>query len=377
MAFDRNKYKPSKVVDLKDKEEEVSNKTASNGVNFNNFLKIKKGVNKIRIFPAHEGTVKNLYTQAKTTSWLPQEVESEDKDGKKTTEIKRKPIFNSRIHGGTRKDLVEEYATFIINQMKEKYEDDKKGLEKAIKPIIHWKTGIRPGTSWVVYAKKVLSDGSAEYGRLEMTNGTKEKLNVIAATEDEDEAIMTDPFTHPDDGKMIRINYDPDVEGAKMYTASLLYKTDAPLTDEELKDFEKATSLEDIYVNSFKREHFELQLSGLEIFDNEHGFGAFTHDDWLDICDEIDKYYPENEDDQDEEGDQTDEDVEDETEQEDKTSDDQEDGEDEEPFEKDEEEEPKADAKPSAKEKAPAKKGSSRMSAMKAKYKKKAVKTES
>jgi len=379
MAFDRNKYKPAATADLKSKEEEVNDKIFSGGMNFIKFLSVKTGTNKLRIFPAHTGTKGNIWIQPKTTSWLPQEIEEKDEDGKKSKKIARRPIFNSRIHGGTRKDLVEEYITFVINQQKEKFGDDKEGLEKAIKPILNWKVGIKPQTTWVAYVKRVLMDGTAEYGRFEFTIGTKNQLNAIAATEDEDEAITTDPFTHPDDGKMVKLVYDPEKKGGDKYAATIMYKTDAPLSDEELQDFEndKIRSLEELYVNSFQRSDFGKQLTGLEIFDNENGYEAFTHDDWLDIVEEIDKYYPEDdeEEDQDEDSGEDNEEDEDSTEQEDETSEDKNEDEDEDeeepPFEddKEEEEKPKEDKKTSSK-KNTSKKGKSRMELMKEKYKK-------
>jgi len=140
------------------------------------------------------------------------------------------------------------------------------------------------------------ADGSKEFGLIEFTDGVKGKLNEISAREDADTTIVTDPFTNTDEGKAIQITKDSTVKDKKnTYKVSLLWEKNVPLSDEELQELQKLDSLESMFKDSYKRSDYTKALKGLEIFDNKNGFGIFEHDDFLDICEEIDKYYPENE----------------------------------------------------------------------------------
>jgi hypothetical protein len=259
------------------------------------WLSISAGANKFRIFPAHEGTKGNLFIFPKAVSWLPQEVkviDKDDKDKKERIEIKNRPIFNSKVHGGTAMDLVEEYVKFATKHFTEEIAD-KKDLEKKLEPILNWKTGIKPKTSWVCYANEMKIDGTKEFGKLEFPNSVREQLNTLSATEDADQSITVDPFTHPDNGKAILIKYDPNnTDAKKKYATSLLWQNNWALTDEELEEFDKVEKLENLFKNCFKRSDFEKQMKGLEIFDAKNKFNIFSFDAFLDIVEKIDAYFP-------------------------------------------------------------------------------------
>lgn len=293
MAFDRSKFKATQVATLK--EQEAANKTANNNSDNDGrvpFHKIEEGTSKWRIMPAHPDS--KSFMQPKQVHWLPQEV-TYTKDGKEITEIKRRPIFNSRTHAGTSKDIIEEYINFVTKMVYEEVQDQDE-RKKRLFNLTDWKVGVRGRTTWIVYAQKI--EGKAKtLGRLELPGLIKDKMNELAITEDQSDAVIqTDPFTDPDTGKAILITYDKtQKEPAKKYAATLEWRGDYKLTDGELEELMGADSLESIYKNSYKRKDFERALDGLRIFDEENGYNAFGHDDWLDICEHMDKMYPEEE----------------------------------------------------------------------------------
>lgn len=292
MAFDRSKFKATAISTLK--EQEAENKSA----NMNNaqdgkipFHQIPEGTSKWRIMPAHPEC--KSYMAAKQVHWLPQEVTYE-KDGKEVTEIKRRPIFNSRTHGNTSKDIVEEYIAFVTKLVYDEVQDPEERKKKLFN-LTDWKTGVKGRLTWITYAQRI--EGNARtLGRLELPSLVKDKMNELAITDDtSDDVIQTDPFTDPDTGKAILITYDKSQkEPAKKYGATLEWRGNYSLNDEELEAFMEADTLESIYKESYKRKDFEKALAGLRIFDEDNRYNAFGHDEWLDICEQIDKFYPEN-----------------------------------------------------------------------------------
>jgi len=207
--------------------------------------------------------------------------------------IKNKPIFNSKVHGGTKKDLIEEYIAFTSKSLKEQY-PDQAVLKTKLDPITNWKTGLNPKTTYIGYGQIIKIDGSKEFGRIEITYSVKEQHNVISNNGDASAAIVMDPFTDPDKGKAVCLKYDKgNSDAKKIYSTTLLWQNDYTLTDDELATFMECDSLEKLYTNSFKRSDFEKQLAGLQLFDAKNGYNTFTHDSFLDIVEEIDSYYPE------------------------------------------------------------------------------------
>jgi hypothetical protein len=147
---------------------------------------IDEGHNTFRIFPSHQEGKPFIY--AKTVIWLPQEVEMKNKDGEVVkdragnpkTEIKNRPIFNSRVHGSTEKDIVEEYVTFAEKVFRDEIQDAEE-LDKRLKKLFDWKVGIKPKTTCIVYGKKIkyTNDGdikSSEFGRLAVLTNSRLKV---------------------------------------------------------------------------------------------------------------------------------------------------------------------------------------------------------
>lgn len=290
MAFDRSKFKATDVSTLKQQEAQNKAPRANNQEGRVSFHTIPEGQSKWRIMPAHPDC--KSFMAAKQVHWLPQEITYE-KDGKEITEIKRRPLFNSRTHAGTSKDIIEEYISFVTKQVYDETQDPEERKNKLFN-LTNWKVGVRGRTTWIVYAQKI--EGNAKtLGRLELPGLVKDKMNELAITEDQsDDVIQTDPFTDPDTGKAILITYDKSQkEPVKKYATNLEWRGNYALSDAELEELMEADSLEKIYKNSYKRKDFERALNGLRIFDEENGYNAFAHDEWLDICELIDKMYPE------------------------------------------------------------------------------------
>lgn len=292
MAFNRNQFKATQASALKEQEQSVNDMLYQKN---RKYLRIEDGTNKIRFFPAHPGTSNFIYP--KVVSWIPILVEKKDDKGNVIKEIMKKPIFNSRVHGKTKKDLVEEYLKFVTLRITEEIQDETERNKKLF-PVNNFKGkyNLTNRSSWVAYVKKVNGDNSSDFGLIELTVGIKSQMNTIANINDEDAPIAVDPFSHPDNGKQLKIYKNPKAEDKKkIYTCTLLWQPeyDSPLSDKELEEFMKFDSLESLFVNSFKRSDFEKQLEGLQIIDQECNFNIFSDDAWLDIVEEINGYYPE------------------------------------------------------------------------------------
>lgn len=292
MAFDRSKFKATDVSTLQQQEDANKTPRTTNQDGRVSFHQIPEGTSKWRIMPAHPDC--KSFMAAKQVHWLPQEITYE-KNGKEVTEIKRRPLFNSRTHGSTSKDIIEEYISFVMKQVYDEIQDPEERKNRLFN-LTNWKVGVRGRVTWIVYAQKI--EGNAKtLGRLELPGLVKDKMNELAITEDQsDDVIQTDPFTDPDTGKAILITYDKSQkEPVKKYATTLEWRGNYTLTDEKLEELMEADSLEKIYKNSYKRKDFEKALEGLRIFDEDNGYNAFAHDEWLDICELMDKMYPEDE----------------------------------------------------------------------------------
>jgi hypothetical protein len=296
MGFDRSQFKATQVSTLKEQEKQNASPRVNNMDGRVPFHTFQEGTSKWRIMPSHPGA--KSFMAAKQVHWLPQEVKYQ-KDGKDIVEIKRRPVFNSITHAGTSKDIVQEYITFVTKRIYDATQDPEDRKQK-LHNLTNWKVGVKGRTTWIVYAQ-LIEGKSRTLGRLELPGLVKDKMNELAITEDQsDDVIQTDPFTHPDTGKAILITYDrSQKDPSKKYSCNLEWRGDYSLSDNELEELMNADSLEDIYKDSYKRSDFEKALNGLRIFDEESGYNAFADDHWLDICENLDSMYPEDEDEED------------------------------------------------------------------------------
>lgn len=297
MTIDRSAFRATPVVKLEEQSSKINKILGSSGNRAEN-LTLDEGENKIRIYPARENEKSFIYLRS--VVFLPQEIEWEGK-----TEIKLKPIFNSRVHGNTPKDIVEEYVKFSIAKIMENSTDQRE-TETKISYLNGFRdsrgkfnSGLNFQNKWVCYIDKHVSVGK-QFGTLDITPGTKDKLIKLAAIEAADEPLVTDPYTDLDNGVCVIITVDPKAKPADYYSVRLEEVKEklsrrlvpTPLTDSDLENFLKYPSLESLYVNSYKRSDFEKAINGLKIFDEKNKIGTFQYDAWFDIVDEIDAYYP-------------------------------------------------------------------------------------
>jgi uncharacterized protein YeeX (DUF496 family) len=290
MSTDRSKFKATSVATMQQQEKAVSKMVRQNDSERTEYLHLDEGTNKVRIFPAHPDSKSFIYPYGRW--WLPKEV-SYEKNGETITEIKKRPIYNARVHGGAQKDIVEEYVKFTTKILSDEIADEA-SLKEEIEKLTHWKTGLKLKPEWVVYCQKIVN-GQKQFGLMTFSNGVKNKLNELAITDDDSESpISTDPFTDVDEGKAVLITYKPKEKQAKdVYKATLEWKGNYALTDEELVMFEKLDSLEKLFTGVYTRKDFDLAVAGLKMFDADSRFNTFDHDEWIDTIEEMQKLWPE------------------------------------------------------------------------------------
>ena len=274
----RSQLKATPIKKLKkqvDEDNEMIGAYASN-----EYLNLEDGKTiKIRIFPAHPG-VENFYI-SKKCYWL--SVAGNDGD------MRRTQVLDSRAHGGTKMDLVDEYVKWA----KKKWAKDSDRLN-ALTESGPNSNSLNPQYSWLCYADKVTPDGQLRAKLWEFKKMVRDYLNKLAFSEDEDEAIEIDPFTDPDEGLPVLVKYmkNPNKKkGENYYEVSFPKKVAArPLTDEEIEYFMSLKPLSEILPKYGLRD-FERALEGLQNFDEENEMGLFEDDDWLEHVEEIKAQY--------------------------------------------------------------------------------------
>ena len=119
-------------------------------------------------------------------------------------------------------------------------------------------------------------------------------MNRLTFTEDDDEAIETDPFTDIDEGLPVMVGYNKTPnrkKGENYYDVAFAKKpTPRPLTDAELEYFSGLKPLNEI-IGKYTIADFDRALAGLQIFDEENEIGLFDDDDWLEKVEEIRAQY--------------------------------------------------------------------------------------
>ena len=274
----RDQFKPTSVKSLKKVAEEDEKML---GISSNEYLQLEdKKTIKVRIFPAHPG-VESFYVRRKCY-WLP----FQRNDG----EMGRTSVNDSVIHGGTKYDLIDEY----VKAAKKFINGDSDKLEAIV-----GRDGLLPSYSWICYADKVQPDTELKAKLWEFRKVVRDALNRLTFTEDEDEAIETDPFTDIDEGLPVMVSYNKNPnrkKGENYYDVAFAKKpTPRPLTDAELEYFSTLKPLNEI-IGQYTMQDFDRALAGLQIFDEEHEIGLFDDDDWLEKVEEIRAQYDSDED---------------------------------------------------------------------------------
>lgn len=316
--FNRDEFKPSSVSSLEGEDKKVDKLLGRDRGN-SNYLRIEPGRNIFRIFPPHPSKTPNLFIEARVTSQLPFLVEEKDDRGEVVMENGRpkmvertKHVFNGKVHGGLPFDIVEEYISRVIEKSKKMFTERSKEQTNFLRFIYGAYNpknkaenlfGINYSQKWVMYVKKILDveKETFEYGRLEVGKAVKNRLNEIAAIESQNQAITTDPFSHPDEGITITITYNSQADSPQDF-----YKTDLfmprqgnnirlfPLTDEDLNWLITQESLATQFQNCFKRKDLDLQIQGLERLDQKSGYGIFNDPSFIKQIEQILLLVPED-----------------------------------------------------------------------------------
>lgn len=332
MTFDRSKFKATRAVELKqdDKRTEstVRNRTAS--ADYLDIpekaVKAAKGTKTytMRIFPYHPEGGGRLFAEAKVVHWLKVMLPKRDSEGKVETdnkgkeilELKSKPIFNSRIHAGTPKDIIEEYIKFAEKVAKENYPSNEANQKAYLEPIYGGFNskfdGLMARQSWVAYAYSLNSDGSKDFGRWEIGKAVKDRLNKISAIEGANDPLGTDPFTDLAEGRYVKVTYNGSATKSQdYYTTELDTSFDkksgkvnfAPLSDADLEKFMACPSLHKMFVDVYKMKDYDMAIDGLNHFDSQAyevkidgksekiTYGLFGYEEFLNTCEEISNYY--------------------------------------------------------------------------------------
>ena len=269
-----------KATSLKKLQKQIDEDNAAIGANSNEYLNLEDGKTvKIRIFPAHPGE-ENFYV-AKKCYWLT--IVGNDGDPR------RIQVLDSRLHGGTKMDVVEEYVKYAKRACK--------GDASKLEAITGQRDSLNPSYSWLCYADTVREDEQLRARLWEMKKMVRDALNRMAFSEDEEEAIEVDPYTDVDEGLPVLVTYrkNPNKKkGENFYEVAFPKKVKArPLTDEEIEYFMSLKPLSEILA-AYGLSDFERALEGLQNFDEEHEIGLFEDEDWLAHLEEIRSQYDDN-----------------------------------------------------------------------------------
>lgn len=310
MAFSRERFQAAKLEANKKISDEVE-KTFKSNLSRGDYHTIDEGSNYFRMMPPHDPEDPSM--QARVVYWLDCKVE-EMKDDKPTGKyiIKSRPIFDSRIHGGTAKDIIDEYINYTKKNIYASVQD-KDERSKLLAPINGWRDrsgkwnpGILPNQSFVCYATKgeIIPEN---IGRLELWKKDKETLEKLNISEENNEPIMTDSFSDPNEGVQFIVTKKRDDKGV-LYTmiqknnfnprgtkdisnAANEWLSSQIVSDEVLQKLEEMEPLSKQFKNVYKKSDFDRALEALMMFDEKNGYGTFEDDEFNKIVEEVASYY--------------------------------------------------------------------------------------
>ena len=270
----RSQFKATPIKKLK---KHVEDDNTLFGASNNEYLNLEDGKSvKIRIFPPHPGK-ENFYV-AKKCYWL--------SFAKRDGDMGRGAINDSRLHGGTKMDVVEEYSKMATKFCAK--DSDK------LDAISGDKDSLKPTYSWMAYASKVSSDEELHPMLWEFKKMVRDAMNKLAFSEEDDDAIEIDPFTDPDEGLPILVKYlkSPNrKKGENYYETSFPKKNIAyPLTDEVLEAFMALKPLDEI-IGKYNMRDFDRAVEGLQNFDETNEIGLFENEAWIEKLEEIRSQY--------------------------------------------------------------------------------------
>lgn len=309
----RTQFKPTTVAAQVEADQKTQAFT-QNGDRNADFIKLEPGRNILRIYPPHpgEGTT---FSEPCRTVYLPMLKPEYDTNNRPVLDRNQQPvmkegfkaIFDSKLHGGTQKDIVDEYCKFAEYMAKAMFEGDAQKIKTFLDPvkgqpgIANGHKGIQYQMTWVMYVDKLVGE-SRVFGRFQYKTSIKKRLQEIASVESSTNPLGIEPFTSVDEGLALSVTYNKEATQPSDY-----YKVDVyapmiqgtggqiqlfPISDERLDTFLKVKSLKELYSNVYTRRDFELALNALEYFDAKHRLGLFQEPEFIAIIEEIDAYYP-------------------------------------------------------------------------------------
>ncbi len=311
MSSFRSQFKATPLAVIDAAEAEVEAIIGSSDSTYARFHELKHGDNRFRIYPAHPSQEKSYtFYELMSVVYLPRMVQKYDNnqpvtmDGNPVLEEKQRPVFNAKVHGNSKQDIVEAYIEGVKSWAKENIPSEAKRKE-YLAPLSFEKGksfGLSYDNSFIVYADKIVGDVRT-FGRLQLKTSVKNQLNNLASMQDQSKGpISTDPFTDPDDGIAININYNKQATTSSQYYTVGLYMplkpgsggqiTLYPLSDEHLERFMLFKPLRDEYRNVYTRTDFDHALKGLQLFDKKHGLNYFNTPEFVDLVTEYSQEWP-------------------------------------------------------------------------------------
>ncbi len=329
--FDTSRFKGTSMNKMQAQDNQV-NKTLGieNKKTRGDFHELEKGLNYFRIYPHHNAVremcgetdpndLGETFAEPRVIYYLPQWVEDKDEKGNVKFDAKKKPImkeiqksvFDSRIHGGTKRDIVDEYIKLVHRYADKTFTEQQKAeKDEFLEPLVgNWKkriSGLSPKTTWVMFCDQITKYDVAndktekKFGKLEIGKAVKIGLQKLAAQEQGNQPLGTDPFTDPVEGIAICIDYNPDATQAADYYSVGLYQPKIgtgkfkvfQLTEEDLDNMLSFDSLYKQYKNVYRRRDFELAVEGIKNFDSKFEYGLIGDEEFITLMEEISDYYP-------------------------------------------------------------------------------------
>ncbi len=314
-GFDRSKFKGVSSRKRKAQVQEVDKKTKyeSESSSREEPLKLVEGKNYIRVMPIHPKTIENMGEDDASNMFpasrffMDTRVQYEKKNGDQVNEIKRVPHLNSKVHGGTPKDLTDEYINYVHKVIYEEFDGDDNEIKYQLSFLKHHKSGVTRDTKWPCYIKLYKDKKKTEFERgiIYFPSSVIKGMNKqSAAYDDPEDVIETDLFSDIDEGYVMVVTRDEE-EGQKdpnnYYSVVADMKGgEDPLSDEDLDWLMEQKPLDEKWLDIYKKSDYEKTLAALKSFDEkEHGndkkgivvYDIFSEPEFMEVVEEIAEYY--------------------------------------------------------------------------------------
>lgn len=325
MPLDRSKFKPTTISSLKAKDKELYSAVYDNDDNSGRIPRLKISAEsttyKLRLYPGHPDHDGSLSIEPILVNYIPGmkpkyvdgKVQKDDNGNVILEKVTNKKVFNAKVHGGAKKDLIETYIRLAESDAKERFENEDKRAAFLI-PIKGnsyqggKESGILPKPTWVGYADLIEEGDKKTFYEIEIGKAIKNQMNKIAAIEASDDPLGTDScFTDIEEAQAIKVivakkgtapqdyytvaldnTKVPTTIGGKVYQLPKKY----PLSDEDLEKLLAAPPLIN-YRKVFTNRDLQLQLQGLKMFEQDHPeYKYLETDEFLETYSYLDEFFP-------------------------------------------------------------------------------------